>query len=66
MYTIETDVYIKHYFKVEPTASAGVILQQGEVFARLLVPFFKRSLKGSSRQGFTAMNTALKQEAEAA
>ena len=55
----------EHYFKLEPKADGGVIFHQGELFSGILVPLFKRSLDGATKQGFIAMNVALKREAEA-
>ena len=39
---------------------------QREEFRGVLVPFFWKSLDTHTRQGFEAMNAALKQRAEAA
>ena len=39
---------------------------QREEFRGVLVPFFWKSLDTHARQGFEAMNAALKQRAEAA
>jgi hypothetical protein len=55
----------EHYFKLE-TAPDGVLFRQGERFTGLLVPLFRKSLNGATRQGFIAMNEALKREAEGA
>jgi hypothetical protein len=38
----------------------------GESFRGLLVPLLRKNLDGPTRAGFTAMNEALKQRAEAA
>lgn len=54
----------EHYFRIEPRAIGGVSFQHGEVFTGLLVPLFRRSLDGATRDGFVAMNAALKREAE--
>jgi hypothetical protein len=54
----------EHYFKLQPRTSGGVLFAQGEVFSGLLVPLFRRSLDGATRQGFVLMNEALKREAE--
>jgi len=54
----------EHYFKLETTPNGGVLLHQGETFTGLLVPLFRKSLDGATRQGFVAMNEALKREAE--
>lgn len=54
----------EHYFTLEPRSSGGLVFHQGEVFSGLLVPLFRRSLDGATKQGFIAMNEALKREAE--
>ena len=55
----------EHYFKLEPQPDGGILFEQGELFSGILVPLFKSSLDGATRQGFVAMNVALKREAEA-
>ena len=55
----------EHFFKLEPKSDTQVVFRQGELFSGLLVPFLKRSLDGATKQGFVAMNEALKREAEA-
>jgi len=54
----------EHFFRLEAGASGGVIFHHGEVFSGLLVPLLRRSLDGATRQGFIAMNEALKMRAE--
>ena len=54
----------EHFFKLEPKSDAQLVFHQGEVFSGLLVPFLRRSLDGATKQGFVAMNEALKREAE--
>jgi hypothetical protein len=54
----------EHYFKLEAAASGDVLFSQGENFTGLLVPIFRNSLDGATKQGFIAMNEALKREAE--
>ena len=54
----------EHFFMLEPKSDARLLFRQGEVFSGLLVPLFRRSLDGATRQGFVAMNEALKREAE--
>jgi len=54
----------EHFFALEPEGDRRVIFHHGEVFSGLLVPFFRKSLDGATRQGFVAMNEALKREAE--
>jgi len=56
----------EHYFKLEAAPSGGVLFHQGEKFTGLLVPLFRKSLDGATKQGFIAMNEALKREAEGA
>jgi len=53
----------EHFFEIEP-ATGGVLFRHGEIFTGLLVPLLRRSLNGATRQGFIAMNEALKREAE--
>jgi hypothetical protein len=54
----------EHYFKLEAKPGGGLIFHQGETFSGMLVPLFRRSLDGATKQGFVAMNEALKREAE--
>lgn len=54
----------EHFFILEPGADTRVLLRHGEVFSGILVPLLRRSLDGATRQGFMAMNEALKREAE--
>ncbi len=54
----------EHYFKLEPKSSGGLVFHHCEEFSGLLVPLFRSSLDDSTKQGFIAMNKALKQEAE--
>ena len=56
----------EHYFKLEENPEGGLTFHQGENFSGLLVPLFRRSLDGPTKQGFIAMNEALKREAEKA
>lgn len=53
----------EHYFVLEP-AERGTLFRHGEIFSGLLVPLFRTSLDGATREGFLAMNEALKREAE--
>ncbi|AVZ78099.1 SRPBCC domain-containing protein [Zoogloeaceae bacteirum Par-f-2] len=55
----------EHYFRILPQAEGRVKLVHGEHFSGLLEPFLRRSLQGATRQGFLAMNAALKARAEA-
>ena len=54
----------EHYFKLEVKPEGGVTFRQGETFSGILVPLFRGSLDGATKQGFVAMNEALKHEAE--
>jgi hypothetical protein len=54
----------EHYFKLEAKPGGGLTFRQGEIFSGILVPLFRRSLDGATKQGFIAMNEALKHEAE--
>ncbi len=54
----------EHFFRLEPNSGARVLFRQGELFSGLLVFFLKSSLDGATKQGFIAMNEALKREAE--
>jgi hypothetical protein len=56
----------EHFFVLEPRSDNRLIFRHGEVFSGLLVPLLRRSLDGATRQGFVAMNEALKREAEPA
>jgi len=53
----------EHYFRIDDTLR-GVVFRQGEIFSGILVPLFRGSLDGAIKQGFIAMNVALKQRAE--
>jgi len=54
----------EHCFKLEEKPGGGLTFHQSETFSGILVPLFRRSLDGSTKQGFVAMNEALKREAE--
>lgn len=54
----------EHYFQLESRSEGGLTFRQGETFSGILVPMFRRSLDGATRQGFVAMNKALKRIAE--
>jgi len=54
----------EHFFKLEPKSDTQLVFHQCEMFSGLLVPFLRRSLDGATKQGFVAMNEALKREAE--
>jgi hypothetical protein len=54
----------EHYYKLEAKPGGGLTFYQGEIFSGILVPLFRRSLDGTTKQGFVAMNEAIKREAE--
>jgi hypothetical protein len=54
----------EHYFILERKSDTRVVFRQGETFSGVLVPILRRSLDGATKQGFVAMNEALKREAE--
>lgn len=54
----------EHYFMIENQPGGSVIFRQGEIFSGILVPLFRDALDGATRQGFMAMNEAIKREAE--
>jgi hypothetical protein len=54
----------EHYFRLEAGPGGTTVFRQGEIFSGILVPLFRSSLDGATRQGFIAMNEALKREAE--
>jgi hypothetical protein len=55
----------EHFFKIEPLSGGRrTHFTHGERFTGLLVPFLRRSLQGGTRQGFEAMNGALKMRVE--
>jgi hypothetical protein len=53
----------EHVFTLEPRG-ASVRFVHGETFSGLLVPVLRRSLETTTRQGFEAMNRALKARVE--
>jgi hypothetical protein len=54
----------EHQFQLEPIGEARTRLIHRETFSGLLVPLLWRKLDTQTRQGFEAMNHALKQRAE--
>ena len=54
----------RHRFDLEPTDDGGTRLVHQEHFRGLLVPFMRRMLDGSTREGFELMNEALKSTVE--
>lgn len=55
----------EHSFQVEPLADGQVRFVQSERFSGVLVPLVMTFIGASTQQGFEAMNTALKERAEA-
>jgi predicted N-acetyltransferase YhbS len=56
----------EHYFLLQPDGAGGVRVVHGEVFTGLLVGVIMRSgMVSATREGFEAVNRALKREAEA-
>ena len=56
----------EHFFKLEPLDEGRrTSFIQGERFTGLLVPLLRKSLDRGTREGFEAMNRALKARAEA-
>lgn len=56
----------EHAFRIEPIGPDRVRFVHSERFSGMLVPLARRSLDRGTRQGFEALNRALKQRAEAA
>lgn len=54
----------RHRFEVH-AAGSGTLFRQDEYFSGILVRPMRKSLEGSTRRGFEAMNQALKERAEA-
>ena len=54
----------EHGFRIEPLGADGVRLIQEERFSGLLAPIVFRMIERRTRQGFEAMNRALKARAE--
>jgi hypothetical protein len=54
----------EHYFRLESQPQGGIIFHHGEIFSGLLVPLLKSFLENRTKQGFVAMNEALKRLAE--
>jgi hypothetical protein len=56
----------EHAFRIQPAGPGRVRFIHSERFSGFLVPLLRRWLDGGTRQGFEAMNRALKQRAETA
>jgi len=54
----------EHYFILKPKADGATHFIQGERFNGILVPFFKKMILGSTKEGFEAFNIALKNRVE--
>jgi hypothetical protein len=54
----------EHHFRLEPRGGDSVRFVHGENFSGALVPLLRRTLETTTRQGFEAMNAALKTRAE--
>lgn len=54
----------RHRFELEPSGS-GTRFVQSEEFRGILVPLLSRTLDSKTRQGFEAMNAAIKDRSEA-
>lgn len=54
----------KHQFELEDAGNGTTIFTQSEKFSGLLVPFLKKKLNSEIKNGFIAMNLALKQRCE--
>ena len=54
----------RHRFDLESTADGGTRLVHRESFSGLLVPFMRRMLDTTTREGFELMNQALKARVE--
>ena len=54
----------EHYFMVSQVGDGSTLFTHGEHFSGLLVPLFRRALDGATKDGFEAMNLALKQRLE--
>ncbi len=54
----------EHIYEIAPLAESGVRFVQREEFRGVLVPLRWKSLETNTRQGFEAMNAALKKRAE--
>ncbi len=54
----------EHIYEITPLSEGSIRFVQRENFRGILVPLFWKSLDTQTRQGFEAMNAALKQRAE--
>lgn len=56
----------EHSFELQPIAGVGTRFVHSEKFTGILVPLLRKMINTTTRQGFEAMNLALKARAEAA
>lgn len=54
----------EHIFELKSNGKGGTLFVQRENFGGILVPFLKKMINGATRQGFEAMNKAIKDRAE--
>ena len=54
----------EHYFNLSPAAGGSTQFTQGERFTGFLVPLFRSTLDRGTKEGFKAMNLALKRRIE--
>jgi len=54
----------EHYFKIEEISEEKIRFIHGENFSGVLVPLFWGSMESGTKQGFVAMNEALKSKVE--
>ncbi len=54
----------EHVFKITQLTENKILFEQNEHFKGILVPFFKSKLNKETKQGFEAMNKALKGRSE--
>lgn len=54
----------EHWFRLTPLAADRTLFGQGENFSGVLPRFMGRAFLGPTRQGFEAMNRALKRQVE--
>lgn len=54
----------EHYFLLEKQNDGSTKFTHGEIFSGILVPLFKKKLMTETKDGFVAMNEALKKSCE--
>jgi hypothetical protein len=54
----------EHFFQIKANDDGSTTFIHGEKFTGLIVPFLKKQLNGNTKQGFIAMNQALKEKCE--